>query len=148
MRVIVCEDYKEMSLRAAKLVASQMTLKPNCVLGLATGSTPIGLYDKLVEMNKMGEIDFSDVTTFNLDEYYPIAPDNDQSYRYFMNENLFNKINIDKANTYVPDGASADPDKACADYEKIVDSMQKRVIVIENGHVAHDEKKGGYSYVD
>ena len=121
MRVIVCIDYDEMSKRAAKLVASQITLKPDCVLGLATGSTPIGLYDELVNMNKMNELDFSDVITFNLDEYYPISPDNDQSYRYYMNEHLFSKVNIDINRTHVPNGMTDDPESECEQYEKMIE---------------------------
>lgn len=143
MRVIVCNDYDEMSVRAAKLVASQMTLKPNCVLGLATGSTPIGLYDKLVEMNKIGEIDFSDVTTFNLDEYYPISPDNSQSYRYFMNEHLFNRVNIDISRTFVPDGTTDDPEAECERYEKMINSsggIDLQILGIgQNGHIGFNE---------
>ena len=143
MRVIVCNDYEEMSLRAAKLVASQMTLKPNCILGLATGSTPIGLYDRLVEMNKMGEIDFSDVTTFNLDEYYPISPDNNQSYRYFMNEHLFNRVNIDISRTFVPDGMTDDPDAECEKYEKMINNsggIDLQILGIgQNGHIGFNE---------
>ena len=143
MRVIVCNDYDEMSVRAAKLVASQMTLKPNCVLGLATGSTPIGLYDRLVEMNKMGEIDFSDVTTFNLDEYYPISPDNNQSYRYFMNEHLFNRVNIDISRTHVPNGMTDDPDSECEKYEKMINAaggIDLQILGIgQNGHIGFNE---------
>lgn len=143
MRVIVCNDYNEMSRRAAKLVASQMTLKPDSVLGLATGSTPIGLYENLVEMNKRGEIDFSDITTFNLDEYYPISPDNDQSYRYFMNEHLFNHVNIDKSRTYVPNGEASDPETECADYEKLImqhGGIDLQILGIgQNGHIGFNE---------
>ena len=143
MRVIVCNDYDEMSVRAAKLVASQMTLKPNCVLGLATGSTPIGLYDRLVEMEKMGEIDFSDVTTFNLDEYYPISPDNSQSYRYFMNEHLFSKVNIDISRTHIPNGETTDPDGECEQYEKMISAaggIDLQILGIgQNGHIGFNE---------
>lgn len=143
MRVIVCNDYDEMSKRAAKLVASQITLKPNCVLGLATGSTPIGLYENLAEMNKNGEIDFSDVTTFNLDEYYPISPDNDQSYRYFMNEHLFSKVNIDINRTHVPNGQTNDPDTECMNYEKMINDIggiDLQILGIgQNGHIGFNE---------
>lgn len=143
MRVIVCNDYDEMSIRAAKLVASQMTLKPNCVLGLATGSTPIGLYDRLVEMEKMGEIDFSDVTTFNLDEYYPISPDNSQSYRYFMNEHLFNKVNIDISRTHIPNGETSNPEEECERYEKMISAaggIDLQILGIgQNGHIGFNE---------
>lgn len=143
MRVIVCNDYKEMSMRAAKLVASQIILKPDCVLGLATGSTPIGLYENLVEMEKNGEIDFSDVTSFNLDEYYPISPENSQSYRYFMNENLFSKINIDLAHTHVPNGATDDPEGECLRYEGMINAaggIDLQILGIgQNGHIGFNE---------
>ncbi len=143
MRVIVCNDYDEMSKRAAKLVASQITLKPDCVLGLATGSTPIGLYENLAEMNRLGEIDFSGVTTFNLDEYYPISPENDQSYRYFMNEHLFNKVNIDINRTHVPDGQTEDPEAECARYEKMINDcggIDLQILGIgQNGHIGFNE---------
>ena len=143
MRVIVCKDYNEMSVEAAKLVASQMILKPNCILGLATGSTPIGLYDRLAEMNKAGEIDFSDVTSFNLDEYYPISPDNNQSYRYFMNEHLFNRVNIDISRTHVPNGMAEDPDSECKNYEKMIDNaggVDLQILGIgQNGHIGFNE---------
>ena len=110
MRVIICENYEEMSNEAAKIVAGQIMLKPNCTLGLATGSTPVGMYKKLCEMNKNGEIDFSEVKSFNLDEYYPISSENEQSYHYFMNKNLFNNVNIKEENTHILDGAA----KHCA----------------------------------
>lgn len=143
MRVIICNDYEEMSRKAAKLVASQITLKPDCVLGLATGSTPIGLYENLAEMNRRGEIDFSDVTTFNLDEYYPISPDNDQSYRYFMNQHLFDKVNIDKSRTHVPNGMAKDPDEECANYEAMINEyggIDLQILGIgQNGHIGFNE---------
>ena len=122
MRLILCENYEEMSKQAAKLVASQITLKPDSILGLATGSTPIGLYDNLIEMNKHGEIDFSEITSFNLDEYYPIKRDNDQSYYYFMNEHLFSKVNINKENTHIPNGEAEDPEAECKAYEKQINA--------------------------
>lgn len=143
MRVIVCNDYEEMSKKAAKLVASQITLKPDCVLGLATGSTPIGLYDNLAEMNKRGEIDFSEVTSFNLDEYYPISPDNEQSYRYFMNKHLFDKVNIDKSRTHVPNGQTDDPVAECEHYEEMINAsggIDLQILGIgQNGHIGFNE---------
>jgi glucosamine-6-phosphate deaminase len=120
-----------------------MKQKPDCVLGLATGSTPVGMYRNLVEMNKKGEIDFSAVTTVNLDEYYPISPENDQSYRYFMNENLFNHVNIDKSRTFVPNGLAADPAAACEAYEETVASVGAAAIQVlgigQNGHIGFNE---------
>ena len=101
MRIIVCENYEEVSQKAAEIVASQVILKPDCVLGLATGSTPVGMYEKLGEMNASGKIDFSSVTSFNLDEYYPIKRNNPQSYYSFMENKLFSKINIKRENTHI-----------------------------------------------
>lgn len=143
MEVIVCKTCEEMSARAAEIVANVMKNNPACVLGLATGSTPVGMYRKLIEMNKTGEIDFSQVTTVNLDEYYPISPDNDQSYRYFMNVNLFDHVNIDKARTFVPNGTAADPDEACAAYEALVAEVGPADIQVlgigQNGHIGFNE---------
>ncbi len=143
MRIILCKNYEEISKEAAKLVAGLISLKPDCVLGLATGSTPVGMYENLAEMNKNGEIDFSNVTSYNLDEYYPISPDNDQSYRYFMNVNLFDKVNIDKKNTYVPSGETTNPDEECKNYDKLVDSLGGADIQIlgigQNGHIGFNE---------
>lgn len=143
MRVILCENYEEMSKQASKLVASQLILKPDSVLGLATGSTPIGLYDNLIEMNKKGEIDFSGVTTFNLDEYYPIKKSNDQSYDYFMNEHLFSKVNIDKENTHIPNGETENPAEECKNYEKLIrqnGGIDLQILGIgTNGHIGFNE---------
>ena len=99
--------------KAADLIAAQILVKPNCVLGLATGSTPIGMYEQLVEWHKAGELDFSAVKAVNLDEYVGLPADHDQSYAWFMRHYLFDHINIDKANTYVPNGCSDDFDKEC-----------------------------------
>lgn len=108
MKFITVKTYEELSNKAADIMAAQVILKPDCVLGLATGSSPVGAYQRLAEDNKNGKVDFSKVTTVNLDEYVGLDVSNDQSYRYFMNDNLFNHINIDKANTYVPNGCAAD----------------------------------------
>ena len=99
MRIIVCENAEAVAKEAAKIFAAQVYMKPNSVLGLATGSTPVGMYKILADMNQKGEISFKDCKSFNLDEYYPLAPTHDQSYRYFMNVNFFDHIDIDKANT-------------------------------------------------
>lgn len=143
MRIIVCKDYEKMSDEAAKIVASQLTLKPNSILGLATGTTPIGLYKRLIAMNKAGEIDFAPVRTFNLDEYYPIKPDNSQSYRYFMNDNLFNHVNIDIKNTRVPNGEAADPVTEGKEYDDAIDAaggIDLQILGIgRNGHIGFNE---------
>ena len=143
MKVIVCENYEELSNQAAKIVSGQLIVKPNSILGLATGSTPIGLYQNLIDMNKKGEIDFSEVKTYNLDEYYPIKKSNDQSYDYFMNEQLFSHINIDKNNTHLPNGEAEDPVKECERYEKMLDAIggvDLQILGIgQNGHIAFNE---------
>lgn len=146
MRIIICENYEELSKRGAEFFVSQVMLKPDSILGLATGSTPVGLYQNLIKWNKEGRIDFSEVTSFNLDEYYPIAPDNNQSYRYFMNENLFDHINIDKSRTYVPNGLAADPDAECERYEALIDEkggIDLQLLGIgRNGHIGFNEPDG------
>ncbi|MBQ8339446.1 MAG: glucosamine-6-phosphate deaminase [Clostridia bacterium] len=143
MNIIVCRNYEEMSLRAARIVAEQIKAKPNLVLGLATGSTPEGMYAQLADMNQKGELSFKEVTTVNLDEYYPIAPANDQSYRYFMNRHLFDHIDIDKANTHVPDGAAADPAAEGKRYEELISDLggiDLQVLGIgRNGHIGFNE---------
>ena len=143
MKVIVTKNYDEMSVKAGELMADIIKNKPTCVLGLATGSTPVGMYKVLVEKYNAGEIDFSKVSSVNLDEYYPITPDNDQSYRYFMNENLFDKVNIDKTKTAVPDGTAEDVEAFCKAYEAHIDELggvDVQVLGIgRNGHIGFNE---------
>ena len=145
MRVIVKSNYEEMSKEAAKIVADLVRKKPNCVLGLATGSTPVGLYQELVRMHKEEGLDFSQVTTFNLDEYYGLSPDHPQSYRYFMNENLFDGINIKKENTFVPDGTIPleKIEEYCKEYEEKIKNaggIDIQVLGIGgDGHIAFNE---------
>ena len=143
MELIVCKSYEEMSKKGAEIIAAGMKEKPDFVLGLATGSTPVGMYHTLADMNRAGEIDFSRVTTYNLDEYYPIDPKNDQSYRYFMNKNLFDLVNIDKANTHVPDGSAADPDAACRAYDEAYAKTGYADVQVlgigRNGHIGFNE---------
>ncbi|MDP4132761.1 MAG: glucosamine-6-phosphate deaminase [Bacillota bacterium] len=143
MKTILCDSYEEMSKAGALIIADQLKAKPDSVLGFATGSTPVGMYTELAKMNKNGEMDFSKVTTFNLDEYYPIDPKNQQSYRYFMNENLFNKINIDISKTFVPEGYSSDSTAACKKYEKMIKDaggIDLQVLGIGvNGHIGFNE---------
>lgn len=143
MRFIVCENYDEMSYQAARIVESQMVLKPDSILGLATGSTPIGLYKNLIELYKKGELDFSKITSFNLDEYYPISGDNDQSYKYFMNEQLFNHINIDKSKTHIPNGEAENPEEECANYDALIaehGGVDLQILGIgNNGHIGFNE---------
>lgn len=143
MRVIVVDNYEEMSKKAAVMVASQIHLDPKSILGLATGSTPIGMYKALIDMYKNDELDFSEVTSFNLDEYYGLEPSNNQSYAYFMNENLFKYINIDRSKVYIPNGLAKDVEKECHEYDFLIDSMGGIDIQIlgigSNGHIGFNE---------
>ncbi len=143
LRTVICADYAEMSRRAADIVAAEIMLKPSCVLGLATGSTPEGMYDELVKDYRAGKISFADVRTVNLDEYYPLSPESEQSYRYFMNHRLFNRVDIDPANTNVPNGLAEDTAAEGARYEKLIDSLggiDLQVLGIgRNGHVGFNE---------
>ena len=123
MRIYVGEDYKGMSRKAANIISAQIILKPDSVMGLATGSTPIGIYDQLVKWYEKGDLDFSSVVSINLDEYKGLSGDNDQSYRYFMNKHLFDRINIKKENTYVPNGLEPDSKKACQEYNDIIEKF-------------------------
>ena len=110
MIIYVGKDYQDVSRKAANIMSAQIIMKPNAVLGLATGSTPVGLYKQLIEWYNKGDLDFSQITSVNLDEYKGLSGDNDQSYRYFMNTNLFDHVNIDKNKTYVPNGLEEDSD--------------------------------------
>ncbi|WMC92625.1 glucosamine-6-phosphate deaminase [Kineothrix sp. MB12-C1] len=143
MNIVRAKDYQDMSKKAAGIIASQIIMKPNCVLGLATGSTPIGAYENLVEWYQNGDLDFSKVSSVNLDEYRGITRENDQSYYYFMNKNLFGKVNIDKANTHLPDGMESDSDKACSDYNKAIEAVGGIDLQLlglgHNGHIGFNE---------
>ena len=143
MKVVITKDYTEMCKRASRIFAAEITLKPDCVLGLATGSTPVGMYKELVEMYNEHRVDFSQVKTVNLDEYAGLSGDNDQSYRYFMNHNLFDHININKENTNVPNGTAADLEAECEHYEQVVASMGGVDVQLlgigNNGHIAFNE---------
>ena len=123
MNFITVESYEKLSRQAANIIAAQVILKPNCVLGLATGSSPLGTYAQLAEMYRNGDIDFSDVTSVNLDEYVGLSGENDQSYRYFMNNNLFKNINIDMEKTFVPDGCADDLEKEGAEYDNRIKEL-------------------------
>lgn len=143
MRIIITKNYDDMSQKAANIISAQIITKPNCVLGLATGSTPIGTYKVLVDRYNNGDLDFSTVSTVNLDEYRGLTHDNDQSYYYFMMNNLFKYVNIDLNRTHVPDGTIEDADKACADYEEIVKSyggVDLQLLGLgHNGHIGFNE---------
>ncbi len=143
MKIIKAKDYNDMSRKAANIISAQVIMKPNCVLGLATGSTPIGTYAQLVEWYRKGDLDFSEVTTVNLDEYKGLTRDNEQSYYYFMNDNLFSKVNIKPENTFLPDGMEQDSNKACSDYNKVIENVGGVDLQLlglgHNGHIGFNE---------
>lgn len=143
MNIIVEKDYNSMSKVAANIVKDKMKSKPNIILGLATGSTPEGLYKELIKLHKEEDLDFSNVITFNLDEYVGIDGDHPNSYRYFMDDMLFNYVNIKKDNTFVPNGKSEDPENYCKEYDKLIDekgAIDLQVLGIgENGHIGFNE---------
>lgn len=143
MKIIKAKDYNDMSRKAANIISAQVIMKPNCVLGLATGSTPIGTYAQLVDWYQKGDLDFSEVTTVNLDEYKGLTRENEQSYYYFMNENLFSKVNINLERTFLPDGTEPDSDKACRDYNKViadVGGVDLQLLGLgHNGHIGFNE---------
>jgi len=143
MRVIVCKSSEEMSKAAAQIFAERIKKKPNIILGLATGGTPVKMYKELIRMHKDEGLDFSKVISFNLDEYLGITSEHDQSYRYFMNTNLFDHININKANTHVLSGVAKDPAAECKAYEdaiKKAGGIDIQLLGIGgNGHIAFNE---------
>ena len=143
MKIYKAKDYDELSRKAASIIASQVLMKPECVLGLATGSTPIGTYKQLIEWYEKGDLDFSQVKSVNLDEYKGLTKDNDQSYYYFMYNNFFKHINIDLNNTNVPDGTEPDSEKECSRYDKVIESMGGVDLQLlglgHNGHIGFNE---------
>ena len=150
MKVIVCRDYQEMSVKAARMIAGQIIQKSDSVLGLATGSTPEGTYQELIRLYENGLIDFADVKSYNLDEYYPIKPDNDQSYKYFMDHHLFNFVNMKKENIHIPNGMMKDPATECREYDKMVEEaggIDLQLLGIgQNGHIAFNEPDSFFCY--
>jgi len=143
MEIIVKDTVEEMSQVAARVVARQLNAKPNAVLGLATGSTPLGLYQELVRMHREDGLDFSQVTTFNLDEYVGLTHKHPQSYHYFMDENLFRHINIPHQNIYIPSGTTDNYEAFCAWYEQRIvqcGGIDLQVLGIgSDGHIAFNE---------
>ena len=143
MKLIIEKDYEGISKRAAKEISKVINNKEHSILGLATGSSPIGLYEELIKLNEEKKVDFSKVTTINLDEYIGISNNHPQSYRYFMNNTLFNHINIDKNNTYVPNGNAEDMKAECIGYDKNIRDLGGIDVQLlgigGNGHIAFNE---------
>lgn len=143
MKLIITKDYETMSLRAAEEIAKVISNKPNAVLGLATGSTPFAMYKELIKMNRGGNLDFSKVTTINLDEYIGLPPQHPKSYRFFMNDNLFDHININKKKTFLPNGLAENIEEEGKNYDNMIDSLGGTDIQLlgigKNGHIAFNE---------
>lgn len=143
MRIIIADNYEEMSKRAVAMVSSQVILKHDSVLGLATGDTPLGMYKELIKLYENKEVDFSDVTTFNLDEYCKLNRENTQSYYYYMNHNFFKYINVKKKNTYILDGIAKDINEECRNYDQQIKNkggIDIQVLGIgANGHIGFNE---------
>lgn len=143
MKIIHTKDYYHMSRVAANVISAQIIMKSNCVLGLATGSSPIGVYSQLIEWYRKGDLDLSSVTTLNLDEYRGISPDNPQSYHYYMNQHFFSQTNIDLTRTHLPDGTGAAPEDVCANYNAILQKVGGIDIQLlgigHNGHIGFNE---------
>ena len=143
MKVIKVKNYEELSRTAATIIAGTILSKPDCILGLATGSSPVGTYDQLAAMYEEGILDFSHVKSVNLDEYVGLDGSNDQSYRYFMNKNLFSRVNIDIKNTYVPDGTNPDADACCSAYNTLLENIGTVDLQLlgigRNGHIGFNE---------
>ena len=143
MRIYKGKDYADMSRKAANIISAQVIMKPDCVLGLATGSTPIGLYQQLVAWYEKGDLDFSEVRTVNLDEYKGLSRENDQSYYYFMHHNLFDHVNLPAENSHLPNGMEPDSDKECRRYSELIRSMGGADLQLlgigHNGHIGFNE---------
>jgi len=143
MKIIVTKTYEELSRKAGNLFASQLILKPNSVIGLATGSSPVGMYQELIRIYNEGDIDFNEVVSFNLDEYIGLTPDNEQSYHYFMEKNLFSSINIRPENIHIPSGIAVDMEVAAKSYDKLIEDAGGIDIQIlgigNNGHIGFNE---------
>ena len=143
MRIYAAKDYKDMSRKAANLISAQVIMKPDAVLGLATGSTPVGAYEQLREWHDKGDLDFSAIRSVNLDEYKGLSGEHDQSYRYFMNHNLFDHVNIKKENTNVPSGLAQDAEAECRRYDGVMRELGgidlQRLGIGGNGHIGFNE---------
>ncbi len=148
MKIYQAKDYREMSRKAANIISAQIIMKPDAVLGLATGSTPVGTYQQLIDWYKKGDLDFSEIRSVNLDEYKGLPADNDQSYAYFMRVNLFDSVNIKKENTYIPNGLNEDTAAECARYNAIIQELGGIDLQLlglgGNGHIAFNEPGEAY----
>ena len=149
MRLIRARDYQDASRKVANIISAQVILKPDCVLGLATGSSPVGAYQQMIKWCDKGDVDFSQTKTVNLDEYVGLAADHDQSYAYFMRKNFFDGINIDQKNTNLPNGLELDAAKECARYDKVIADLGgvdlQLLGIGANGHIGFNEPADQFS---
>lgn len=143
MKIYRAKDYDDMSRKAANIISAQVIMKSNCVLGLATGSSPVGAYRQLIEWYEKGDLDFSEVKSINLDEYKNIAKGDKQSYYYFMKHNLFRHINIKEENTFIPDGMAEDSTSECTRYDEVIQTLGGIDLQLlglgHNGHIGFNE---------
>ena len=143
MRLYRAKNYNDLSRKAANIISAQVIMKPDCVLGLATGSSPLGTYRQLIEWYKKGDLDFSEVKSVNLDEYKGLPKDNDQSYYYFMHQNFFKDININPENTHIPNGMEPDSEKECSRYNQVISDLGGIDLQLlglgHNGHIGFNE---------
>ena len=148
MKIIRAKDYQDMSHKAANIIAAQVTLKPDCVLGLATGGTPVGAYADLVERYNKGDLDFSEVTTVNLDEYRGLPKEHPESYWSFMHRNLFDHVNVPAESIHLPDGTNPDAEDACKKYNEIIHSVGGIDLQLlglgPNGHIGFNEPSDAF----
>ena len=149
MRILKVKNYDEMSKKAAAVIAAQIVAKPDSVLGLATGSTPIGTYQYLVKKYQERELDFSGIKTANLDEYKGLTKENDQSYYYFMNTNLFQHVNVDMNNTNIPNGMAEDANAECSRYEEVIKELGGVDLQLlglgHDGHIGFNEPEDHFA---
>ena len=143
MKILVCKDYEELSLKSAEIIVNQINQKKDSVLGLATGGTPVGMYKELVKSYREGKVDFGKVITFNLDEYYGVDHENINSYHYYMNTNFFDHVNVERKNINIPNGMSKDIEKECREYDEKIQNMggiDLQVLGVGlNGHIGFNE---------
>lgn len=148
MIIYRAKDYNDLSRKAANIISAQVIMKPNCVLGLATGSSPEGMYAQLVDWYNKGDLDFAKVKSVNLDEYRGLSRENEQSYYYFMHKHLFDKVNIDVNNTYLPNGLAEDPEEECRRYDALIESLGGVDLQLlgmgHNGHIGFNEPGDHY----
>ena len=150
MNVIITENYEEMSKKAAEILIGIVKNNPNAILGLATGSSPIGTYENMAKDHRENGTSYKNVRTVNLDEYVGLTADHDQSYAYFMRKNLFDNIDIDLKNTNLPCGSASDPQKECDRYNALLDTMKQDVQVLglgSNGHIGFNEPNTPFASV-